>query len=395
MPMRRFLRVGGGILVSLGVVLAACSSGGSSPSAVTSATAVASQAAMSEAPSTSPASTLKIGVVTDVGTINDKNFNEYTYKGAQAGAQDLGESSDVPYAVPKDASEYASLIQNFVSQQFDIIVTTGFNLTAETIKAAKANPDIWFIGVDQAPICIDSTGAPATDNCASDPATILPHYVALGFEEDQAGYLAGIVAAAMSKTGTIGAIGGITICAPCVRYIQGYELGAKSYNPNIVVKTAYITTSDFTKAFADPVTGKTFATQFIAANHPDVLFQVAGNTGNGILDAACDANIYAVGVDVDQYLSYPNADKCIITSAEKHLSVAVEDTIKAIAAGTQQAGDAHYDATNDGIGVSDFHDKASLIPSDVQGKLDAALAGMKDGSVVTCPPAPQCGAPPS
>src|SRR5262249_3653087 len=154
------------------------------------------------------------------------------------------------------------------------------------------------------------------------------HYIALGYEEDQAGYLAGMVAATASKNGVIGAIGGITICAPCVRYIQGYEMGAKFVNPNIKVGTADVTTPAFTKAFADPVTGKAFAQQFIQQNKPDVLFQVAGLTGNGVIDAACAAGIYAIGVDVDQYLSYPNGDKCIITSAEKHLSVSVSDTIK-------------------------------------------------------------------
>src|SRR5262249_50331388 len=200
----------------------------------------------SEAPSASvvQAPNTKIGVVTDVGTINDKNFNEYTFKGAQLGAQAIGVTGDIPYAVPKDASEYPTLINNFVTQGYNIIVTTGFNLTNDTIKAAKANPNIWFIGVDQAPICIDDKGAPdSTFACKGDPATLLPKYVALGFAEDQAGYLAGMVAASVSKTGTIGAIGGITICAPCVRYIQGYELGAKSINPSINVKTAYVTTS--------------------------------------------------------------------------------------------------------------------------------------------------------
>jgi basic membrane protein A len=348
----------------------------------------------SEAPSVAPsAAPLKIGVVTDVGTVNDKNFNEFSYKGAQQGAQDIGITGDVPYAVPKDASEYPTLIQNFVGQGFNIIVTVGFNLTNDTLKAAKANPDIWFIGVDQAPICIDATGAPdSTFACKGDPATLLPHYVAIGFQEDQAGYLAGIVAASVTKTNVIGAIGGITICAPCVRYIQGYELGAQSVNPKITVKTAYITTSDFKKAFADPVTGKNFAKQFIQQNKPDVLFQVAGLTGNGILDAACDAKIWGVGVDVDQFLSYPNADKCLITSAEKHLASAVDQVIKAIAAGTQAPGNAHFDATNDGIGASAGHDNASAWPSDLQAKLDAAVAGMKDGSVKTCPA--DCGAPP-
>jgi basic membrane protein A len=380
--------------VAPSVAASAAESAAASPSAAGSP---AGSAAASAAPSASAvqAPNTKIGVVTDVGTINDKNFNEYTYKGAQLGAQAIGVTGDIPYAVPKDASEYPTLINNFVTQGFNIIVTTGFNLTNDTIKAAKANPNIWFIGVDQAPICIDAQGNPDTTfACKGDPATLLPKYIALGFEEDQAGYLAGMVAATVSKTASIGAIGGITICAPCVRYIQGYELGAKSINPSINVKTAYITTSDFKKAFADPVTGKAFAKQFIAQNKPDVLFQVAGLTGNGVLDAACEANIWGIGVDVDQFLSYPNAAKCIVTSAEKHLSVAVSSTIMAITAGTAKGGVSHFDATNDGIGASPGHDNASAWPADLQGKLDTAIAGMKAGTVTTCPPAPACGAPP-
>jgi basic membrane protein A len=384
------------LLAGLAVVAGACTTG-ASPAPTTAPASTAPSVSASAGASGSPAGSLtalKVGVVTDVGTINDKNFNEYTYKGAQAGAADIGTAGDVPFAVPKDASEYATLIQNYVSQDFDVIVTTGFNLGTDTIKAAKANPDIWFIGVDQAPVCVDEQGAPdSTFSCKGDAKTLLPHLVALGYEEDQAGYLAGMVAASVSQSGTIGAIGGITICAPCVRYIQGYELGAKSINPSINVKSAYVTTSDFKKAFADPVTGKNFANQFIQQNKPDVLFQVAGLTGNGVLDAACDAGIWGVGVDVDQFLSYPNADKCLITSAEKHLASSVEQTIKAIAAGTQQPGDSKFDATNDGIGVSPGHDNASKWPPDLQGKLDQALAGMKDGSLKTCPE--NCGAPPA
>ena len=88
---------------------------------------------------------------------------------------------------------------------------------------------------------------------------------------------------------------------------------------------------------------------------------------------------------MDQFLSYPNADKCIITSAEKKLVLSVSDTIKAIAGGQNLAGDVLYNAKNDGIGVSDFHDKASLFGADVTTALQTALAGMKDGSLKTCP----------
>ena len=112
----------------------------------------------------------------------------------------------------------------------------------------------------------------------------------------------------------------------------------------------------------------------------DVLFQVAGKTGNGVLDAACAKGIYGIGVDVDQFLSYPNADKCLVTSAEKHLQKAVDPrSIKGIAAGTAKGGIALFNATNDGIGVSPFHDMASAVPADIQAKLDAALAGDEGG----------------
>jgi basic membrane protein A len=388
------------LLASAALVVGACSSSGAtaSPGGASAAPSSAPSSAPSAAPSTAPApgaNAWKVGVVTDVGTINDKNFNEYTYKGAQAGATAVGVTGDVPFAVPKAASEYASLIQNFVSQGFNIVVTTGFNLSSDTTKAAKANPNVWFIGVDQAPICVDEKGDPDPKfACKGDPAVLLPHYIGLQYAEDQAGYLAGMVAATASKSGIISAIGGITICAVCVKYIQGYELGAKFINPNIQVKTAYVTTSDFKKAFGDPVTGKAFAQQFIQQNKPDVLFQVAGLTGNGMIDAACAAGIWAVGVDVDQYLSYPNGDKCIITSAEKHLAISVSDAIKHIADGSAKGGNRAYDAKNDGIGVSDFHDKASMFPPALTAALGAQLALMQAGTLQTCPPPPQCGAPP-
>ena len=110
-------------------------------------------------------------------------------------------------------------------------------------------------------------------------------------------------------------------------------------------------------AFQDQAGGKTFAENFLAQNKDvDVLFQVAGLTGNGVLDAACAANIYGIGVDVDQFLSYPNAGPCLLTSAEKHLELAVSDALKAVADSSATPGDKLYDAKNDGIGVSQGHD---------------------------------------
>jgi basic membrane protein A len=342
---------------------------------------------------------LKIGVVTDVGTVDDKNFNQYSYEGAQKGAVDVGTTGTVPYFVPADPSQYASGIQAYVDNGFDIIVTVGFNLGTDTLVAAKKNPNVWFIGVDQAP-CIDANGDPdSTFACAGDPTVLLPHFIGLQYQEDQAGYLAGIVAGSISQSKVIGAIGGINLVPAVVRYIQGYALGAQSVGVTADnVKTAYVSTSDFGVAFNNPGEGNTFATQFIATNSPDVLFQVAGKTGNGVLQAACTAGIHGIGVDVDQWGSLKAATdptyNCIVTSAEKHLSVSVEDTIKAIGAGTAAPGPGgvlHFDATNDGIGVSAEQDGAGLITPAIQTLLDTALAAMKAGTLTTCPAT--CGQP--
>ncbi len=385
----RIRSTGSVLAAGLAILVAACSSTGASPTPSAAPTVAPSVApTKSAAPSSAaPSSDLKIGVVTDIGTLDDKSFNEYTYKGVQDGAAAIGAAA--PQAVvPKDASEYATDIKAYVDQQYNVIVTVGFNLGGVTTQAAHDNPDIWFVGVDQSPICVDETGLPdATFACKGDAKTLLPKYISINFQEDQAGYLAGIVAASVSKNGTIGAIGGTTLCAPCVRYIQGYELGAKSVNPDINVKSAYVTNDFSNAAFNDPAGGKTFAKSFITTNKPDVVFQVAGKTGNGVLEATCEANLLGIGVDVDQYLSLqgqPSA-ACLVTSAEKHLQVSTSATIQAISAGTATGGDLLFNAANDGIGASPGHDEAAMITSDIQAKLDAAVAAMKAGSLTTCP----------
>jgi basic membrane lipoprotein Med (substrate-binding protein (PBP1-ABC) superfamily) len=385
------------LLFGAAIVVAACA-GGASPSP-SAAPSTAPSTAPSVAPSVEPSgptSDLLIGVQTDVGTINDKNFNQYAYQGAADGAKAIGAKSP-PAFVPKDASEYPVGLQSYVDKGYDIIVVTGFNAIPETTKFAKANPNIWFVGVDHAP-CIDAEGNPdPTFACAgtANMATLLPNYIGLNYQEDQAGYLAGIVAAKASTSGIIGAVGGITLCAPCVRYIQGFALGAKSINPDIKVKVAWVTDSDFVKAFADQAGGKTFTQQFIKQNAGiDVVFQVAGLTGNGVIDAACEAGISAVGVDVDQYLSYPDGAPCTITSATKSLALSVSESIKAIAAGTAKGGLQIWDAKLEGVGVAPFYEAKDKVGGDAtQALVDKALADMKAGTLTSCPA--DCGAVPA
>jgi basic membrane protein A len=346
-----------------------------------------------------PGSKWKVAVHTDVGSIDDKTFNEFSYAGAVDGAAAIG-AERPPYIVPKDISEVPAGLQSFIDAGKNIIVVNGFNAVSIVTTFAKANPNVWFVGVDH-DICIDATGANDADfggpggggACVGNAnwPTLLPNYIGLNYQEDQVGYLAGIAAAKATKSNIIGAVGGITLCGPCVRYMQGYVLGAKSVNPSITVKIGWVTESDFTKAFYDPAGGKAFTQQLLQQNAGmDVVFQVAGATGNGAIDAACEANIGAIGVDVDQFLSYPN-HPCIITSATKSLQKSVSDQIKAIAAGTAKGGKLLYDAKIDGVGYAPLRDWEAKLPSDTLSAIQAAFAAMKAGTLVTCPPAPECG----
>ncbi len=329
-------------------------------------------------------STLKIGLVTDVGTLDDHNFNQYSWEGAKAGATAIGAPAP-QNIVTTQSADYAKNIQSFVDQKYDIIVSVGFALGDSTAAAAKANKTIKFIGVDQS-ICVDANGDPdSTFTCAGDPATLLPNYQGLVFKEQQPGYLAGIVAASISKSGHIAAIGGTAVVPAVPNYMIGYYNGAKSVNSSIKVDLSYLSGAPDATAFNDPTAGKAAADQLLSQNSDiDVLFQVAGKSGNGVLQSACDHNIHAIGVDVDQFLSTPDTAKCTVTSAEKNLTKAVSDAIQRVSDGTDKGGVIGLDITTDSVGLAPFHDSASMITSDIQKKIDDAIAALKDGSVKAC-----------
>ena len=374
--------IGLSLFATAAIVVAACTGGGTpapaTPAPVTPAPAT-------PAPATDPPKVWKIGVVTDVGTLDDKNFNQFSWEGAQKGAAAIG--GEATAIVTVASADYDKNVQSFVDQKFDIIVTIGFALADATAKAAKLNPTVQFIGVDQAP-CLTGAGDPdpTFTDCSGDMATLLPNFQGLVFAEQEPGYLAGIAAASITTKKVIGAIGGAAFIPPVVRYIKGYINGAHSVDPTIQVKVAYVS-DDLGKAFNDPAGGKAFATQFIQQNGVDVLFQVAGKTGNGVLAAACDANIYGVGVDVDQHESTPETAKCTVTSAEKKLSIAVEQAIMRVGDGSAKGGIIGNDAKNDGIGLSKYYEFESMFSSDAQAKIQAAFDGFKAGTTDPCAPA--------
>ncbi len=252
----------------------------------------------------------KVGLVTDVGTLEDKSFNEASWVGAQAGAAALGgKASNI---VTKAPADYAANIKTFVDQGYGVIVTVGFAMGDATTAAAKQYPKVKFVGVDQG-VCIDETGkSDPTFACKGDPKTLLPNYQGLVFKEEQVGYLAGVLAGSVSKSGVIGTVGGINTIPAVVRYINGYRNGAASVGIKPEnVKVAYVST-DITKAFNDPGTGKSIGQQMIGQK-ADVIFQVAGLSGAGAIEAACATpGVIGIGVDVDQSKSLPQSAKCIL-----------------------------------------------------------------------------------
>jgi basic membrane protein A len=399
--MRKHFSMPVAFLAVLVLILAACTSNeGASPSASEPAgstgesTGPSESAAASEAPTGLAACGEQdsgdewlIGGITDVGQLEDKSFNEGGWCGTIAGATSVGGSAEV--IVTEDTSEYAAHIDTFINQGYQIIVTYGFALGNATAIAAKENPDVWFIGLDQ-PVCVDENGDPdPTFTCAGDAAALLPNYQGLIFSEAQAGYLAGIVAGTLTETNVIGTIGGIESIPAVKLYIGGYHNGALSVNPDVEVLISYVS-EDITTAFNDPTTGASLAEQMIGQD-ADVVFQVAGLSGQGALEASCDAGIYGIGVDVDQALALPS-ETCIVTSAEKKLVDAIDEAIQRIADGTAVGGSVVLDAASDPpkVGASAFHNHPDLLTDELQTLLDDATAAMAAGDLDPCAGEGEC-----
>ncbi|MFZ1771883.1 MAG: BMP family ABC transporter substrate-binding protein [Caldilinea sp.] len=341
------------------MVLSACTM--PAPSAAPEA---ATEAAGAAAPA--PAAAIKIGLVTDVGRVNDRSFNQSAWDGVVEVATALGltEGDGFKYIETQDSKDYADNIQQFVDAEFNVIVTVGFALGEATIKAAQENPDIYFIGVDQF------------------QGEVLPNLTGLVFREDQSGFLAGALAAQLNKTGTIAAVLGTDLVPPVVAYGQGYELGAKYINPEITVLTTYHP-GEMSQAFVDPEWGAATAKQALDQK-ADVIFGAGGQTGNGALQEVASApgagtELFCIGVDSDQWETLPAAHPCLVSSAMKLITPSVVDLINAYAADGAMAAGNYFG----GAGLAPFHDFEDKIPQEIKDKLNEIAAGLADGSLTT------------
>lgn len=303
----------------------------------------------------------RIGLVTDGGSLADKGFNEYAWAGVQAGAEAVHGSAEA-IVPPPNPLAYAWGIDWLAAQGFDVIVTVGFLMADVTLAEAPLHPDIQFFGVDQT---VPDVDAPS-------------NYQGLLFDEAEAGYLAGIVAATLSTTGTIGAVGGMQDIAPVLGFINGYRNGARSVDSEISVLVTY------TEDFARPDLGYGQATDLFTNQGGDIVFAVAGGTNVGVFAAACDAGMWSIGVDVDSYLAAPAFQSCIVTSAEKRIATMTSLAIERFATEGYQSGKYVNDAANGGIGLAPIRNVKT--PKGLHDALGSALAGLADGSIDPCQP---------
>jgi basic membrane protein A len=369
------------LLIVASMVLTACG---------TPAAQVATEAPMTEAPAAATeapvateapaaAATLEdcvkpevfcVGLVTDVGKVNDKSFNQSAWEGVQQSNTD-GVADLVQFIETADAKDYAKNIATFGDAGFDVVVTVGFGLGEATAAAALTYPDIKFVGVDQ------FQAWPYTDDAADDVANL----TGLNFPEDQAGFLVGALGAMMSESHVIGAVCGTDVVPPVWRYGEGYKAGAAYADgmngTTTEVQVVYHSDVGFDKTFTDPEWGAQTA-KAMMDNGADAVFGCGGLTGNGAITAAAQAGKYAIGVDADQYLTLPEAAPRMLSSAMKLIVPGVAELIAMAKDGSIESGNFVGSA-----GYAPFHDLDGSVSAEVKAAMEKLNTGLLDGSITT------------
>ena len=263
---------------------------------------------------------LKVSLILDEGGVNDASFNESAWNGALEAKEKYG--VEINYIEAKQESDYASNIESAIDQEADLIIGVGFKLANTIEEAAKLYPEQKFAAID----C-------AYENIPSNVQPIL-------FNEEEAGYAAGLVAANMTKTNKIGFVGGMDI--PSVtNFLVGFEKAIKEENKDIEVLSQYA------NSFTDSSKGRVIAEQMIK-NKADIIFTAGGGVNFGVFEACKEKNIKAIGVDMPSNYIEPDT---IITSALKNVGVGVELTIQDLVNEQFKGGKVKmFDLSNGGVG---------------------------------------------
>jgi basic membrane protein A len=342
------------LLVALALAVVAAGCGGDDDDEATTPAATGGT-------DTGAAEAISVGMISDTGGLDDRGFNEFSINGFERAQEELGVDGRV--YVSESGDDYLPNLTAAVDDGHDLAIAIGFLIQPSVAEVAAEATDTNFAGVDQfygeEPDCGGDTGVVCS----------LPNVLGLQFPSEEAGYLAGIVAAGITETNTVSTVGGIKI-PPVDNWIAGFRQAVQDTNPDIKLLNAY------SQDFVDAAKCKEIALDQISQGS-DVVFQVAGQCGLGALDAACQEGVFAIGVDADQSF----AGDCVVTSALKPLEVAVFETIKSAQEGTFEGG------TNRFFGIEEFPEAELLapftdaVPADVQAQVDEATQAMINGEI--------------
>ena len=293
---------------------------------------------------------LKVAIVTDVGGVNDQSFNQSAWEGLQKAKKELEVKTS--YQESKQDADYQSNLETLYDAGNDLIWGIGFKMADAVLKAAKQNPK-------QKYAIVDFSYGDKTP----------PNVVGVMFKAEEGAFLSGYIAAKMSKTNTIGFIGGMSV--PIIHSFQyGFKAGAKQANKNIVVLEQY------SESFTDAAKGKAIANQMISKN-ADVVFHAAGAVGDGVIEAAKEKNKMAVGVDRDQnYL----APKNVITSSMKRVDNAIFQVVADLKKGVFKGGTTQSFGLKDGA-VDIAPTTVKMIPTALLKDVDTLKKKIADGKI--------------
>ncbi|MGL6105842.1 BMP family lipoprotein [Romboutsia sp.] len=265
---------------------------------------------------------LKIGMVADVGGVNDESFNQSAWEGLQQAKEDFG--IEVKLIESKQASEYLTNMESLLDEDVDLVIGVGNTMKDDIKKEAENYPDKQFAIIDET----------YEDGIPENVTPIL-------FKSNEAAYLTGLIAGKSTKTNKVGFIGGMQF--PVIeKFEYGYMAGVKEANSAAEVKSQYAGT------FGDAAKGKSIANQMYV-NGVDIILSAAGGTGLGAIESAKEQDKYAIGVDRDQSSLAPEN---ILTSALKRVNVGVYDTVKDFVEGKSIGGkEKIYGLKEDGVGI--------------------------------------------
>lgn len=295
---------------------------------------------------------LKPVVIYDQVGKTDKSFNEGAFFGAERFAKEFG--ATYRDFTPTNETQYAQAVRRFAQKGYDLIIVVGFSYATVLEQIAPEYPDTKFVIVDM--------------------VVGLPNVQSVVFEEHEGSFLVGMLAAMKSETGKIGFVGGMDI--PIIRKFRlGYEEGAKYVNPKIQVFKNMTGTTP--AAWGDPVkAGELARSQF--ERGADVVYQAAGGSGMGVMQAAADLGKFSIGSDANQNYLHPGS---VLTSMVKHVDVAVYEAMRDALKDTWKPGVRALGLAEGGVDYSIDKYNEGLITAEMKARLDAARADIISGKI--------------